>query len=115
MEEARRVLERLQRIEALRTGAEAEAEPGRLLAELRALLSEGEAWLAAECAAASARPRGPADAVNALRSHRALAALGEALDRESKVASDSLGSDPPDADRQSAHHGKEVVAEEIPV
>ena len=41
MEEARAVLERLERIEALdRAGA----EPGELLAELRALLAEAEAW-----------------------------------------------------------------------
>ncbi len=45
MEEARRVLLRLERIEALRaTGA----GPQRLLAEVRALLAEGEAWVAAE-------------------------------------------------------------------
>jgi hypothetical protein len=45
MEEARRVLARLERIEALDRG---EALPGVLLAELRALLAEAEAWARAE-------------------------------------------------------------------
>jgi hypothetical protein len=45
MDEARRVIERLDRIETLReTGAPA----GELLAEVRALLGDGEAWLASE-------------------------------------------------------------------
>jgi hypothetical protein len=45
MDEARAVLERLRRIEVL----EAEGAPARsLLAEVRALLDEAEAWLAAE-------------------------------------------------------------------
>jgi len=41
MEEARRLLERLDRIEAL---DRAHAEPRELLGELRALLREAEAW-----------------------------------------------------------------------
>jgi len=45
MEEAKRVLERLQRIELLRRQA---APPGELLVELRALLREGQAWAASE-------------------------------------------------------------------
>ena len=45
MDEARRVLERLDRIDGLR---QAGAEPPRLLGELRELLHEGEAWLVAE-------------------------------------------------------------------
>jgi hypothetical protein len=45
VEEARRVLARLERIEALdRT----HAPPGALLRELRALLAEAEAWIRAE-------------------------------------------------------------------
>jgi len=45
VDEARRVIERLDRIETLkRAGAPADA----LLAEVRALLRDGEAWLAAE-------------------------------------------------------------------
>ena len=45
MDEARRVIERLERIEALQSSrAPAEA----LLGEVRQLLREGEAWLAAE-------------------------------------------------------------------
>jgi len=45
MDEARRVIERLERIEALRR---AEAPAATLLAEVRGLLYEGEAWLVAE-------------------------------------------------------------------
>lgn len=45
MEEARRLLERLDRIEAL---DRAQAEPRELLGELRALLHEAEAWSRAE-------------------------------------------------------------------
>jgi hypothetical protein len=45
MEEARRVLARLERIELL---DRERAHPGDLLAELRALLVEAEAWVRAE-------------------------------------------------------------------
>lgn len=45
MDEARRVLNRLDRIEALKAAG---AARGALLGELRALLREGEAWAAAE-------------------------------------------------------------------
>ncbi|MEX0816053.1 MAG: hypothetical protein WD027_01295 [Gaiellales bacterium] len=45
MDEARRVIERLERIEELRR---AEAPPPVLLAEVRGLLAEGERWLAVE-------------------------------------------------------------------
>ena len=45
MDEARRVLERLGRIEALE---ERGAPPGALLAEVRVLLAEAEEWLAVE-------------------------------------------------------------------
>jgi hypothetical protein len=45
MEEARRVLARLERIEALQREA---ALPADLLAEVRALLHEAEAWVRAE-------------------------------------------------------------------
>jgi hypothetical protein len=45
MDEARRVMSRLQRIESLERS---EAPPGRLLEEVRALLAEAEAWVAAE-------------------------------------------------------------------
>ncbi|TMJ97497.1 MAG: hypothetical protein E6G67_02715 [Actinobacteria bacterium] len=45
MDEARRVLERLERIDELRrTGA----APSTVLAEVRGLLEDGERWLAAE-------------------------------------------------------------------
>jgi hypothetical protein len=49
VDEARRVIRRLERIEALQ-GAEAPA--AELLSEVRQLLAEGEAWLAAERAGA---------------------------------------------------------------
>ena len=45
MDEARRVLERLERIETLRR---ADAPAGVLLVQLRRLLAEGERWLTAE-------------------------------------------------------------------
>lgn len=45
MDEARRVIDRLGRIEALR---EAGAPPAELLPELRALVREGERWVAVE-------------------------------------------------------------------
>jgi hypothetical protein len=45
MEEAKRVLDRLERIEELRRG---EAPAAVLLGEVRNLLAEGERWLAAE-------------------------------------------------------------------
>lgn len=45
VEEARRVIERLERIDELRR---AEAPAPVLLAEVRSLLAEGERWLAVE-------------------------------------------------------------------
>lgn len=45
MDEARKIIRRLERIEALKS-AKAPAE--ELLGEVRQLLSEGEAWIAAE-------------------------------------------------------------------
>jgi hypothetical protein len=45
MDEARQVIERLGRIDALRSAG---AEPRALLAELRELVREGQAWLGAE-------------------------------------------------------------------
>jgi hypothetical protein len=45
VDEARRVIERLERIEELRR---AEAPAPVLLAEVRSLLAEGERWLAVE-------------------------------------------------------------------
>jgi len=45
MDEARRILERLERIDALRRDG---APAKDLLAEVRNLLAEGERWLAAE-------------------------------------------------------------------
>ena len=51
MEEARRVIDRLERIERLRSSG---AERETLLLEVRWLLAEGEAWLAAEPAGTDA-------------------------------------------------------------
>jgi len=45
MEEARRVIERLERIEAL---DRATADPAELLAEVRGLLHDAEAWVRLE-------------------------------------------------------------------
>ncbi len=45
MDEARQVLERLERIDALRREG---AHTSDLLAEVRSLLAEGERWIAAE-------------------------------------------------------------------
>jgi hypothetical protein len=45
MDEARQVLERLERIDALRRDG---APASDLLAEVRSLLAEGERWIAAE-------------------------------------------------------------------
>jgi hypothetical protein len=58
MEEARRVLERLDRIDRLRAGG---ASRLVLLAELRKLVDEGEAWVAAE-AGGTQRARDALDA-----------------------------------------------------
>lgn len=66
MEEARRVLERLARIELLE---QERAPAGALLAELRELLLDGEAWLRAE-------PE-PTGAVEALARCRAAFAAGD--------------------------------------
>ena len=45
MDEARRVIERLGRIDALRSAG---AEPAAILVELRELVREGQAWLGIE-------------------------------------------------------------------
>jgi hypothetical protein len=63
---ARRVVERLDRIEALKA---AEAGPAARLEELRALVREGEAWVAAESTGAE-------------RAQRALARVSERLAEE---------------------------------
>lgn len=79
MDEARRVIRRLERIETLQ-GAQAPAAD--LLAEVRQLLREGEAWLAVEHE--NGRPgdgkagRGETDAAEAaLRGCRATLAAGK--------------------------------------
>jgi hypothetical protein len=65
MDEAKRMLERLERIELLRAAGGGRQE---LLAELRALVAEGEAWASAEGAGTRA-------------ARAALAELDEALER----------------------------------
>ena len=62
MDEARRVIERLEEIERLRRSG---AAPDALLAEVRGLLADGERWLSAE------RPEGLDDAQAALERFRA--------------------------------------------
>jgi hypothetical protein len=54
MDEARQVLERLERIDALRRDGAPAAE---LLAEVRSLLTEGERWMAAEKMESGGRAR----------------------------------------------------------
>ena len=79
MDEARRVIRRLERIETLQS---AEAPAADLLAEVRQLLREGEAWLAVEhqngrCGDAKAGGRQTAAAEAALRGCRATLVEGE--------------------------------------
>jgi hypothetical protein len=62
MDEARRVIDRLERIERLRSDG---APAGVLLGEVRALLADGERWLATE------RPEGLDEARAALDRCRA--------------------------------------------
>ena len=69
MEEARRVIERLDRIETLK---EAGAPADELLREVRALLREGEAWLASEPGATE-------------RARAALERCGERIETEAEV------------------------------
>jgi hypothetical protein len=78
MDAARQVVDRLRRIEELR---EADAEAGRLLGELRALLSEGQAWLDAERAAGVAETGSDAEGPEASlrRAGDSLASLDEGL------------------------------------
>ena len=76
MDEARRVLERLERIEKLRGGG---APAAVLLGEVRALLSDGERWLASE------RPEGLDDARAALDRCRAGMGGGEEVIARSAV------------------------------
>jgi hypothetical protein len=76
MDEARRVLERLERIEKLRGGG---APAAVLLGEVRALLSNGERWLASE------RPEGLDDARAALDRCRAGMGKGEEVIARSAV------------------------------
>jgi hypothetical protein len=77
MDEARQVIERLERIDALRREGAPAAD---LLAEVRSLLAEGERWLAAE------KPEGVERARAALADCRA----GLAVDNEGVVAGSSL-------------------------
>jgi hypothetical protein len=58
MDEARRVLERLERIETLRR---TDAPPAVLLVQMRRLLAEGERWLAVERLDGSERARAALD------------------------------------------------------
>jgi hypothetical protein len=64
VDEARKVIQRLERIEALQS-SQAPAET--LLGEVRQLLREGEAWLAAEQRAGAAGGAGAAAALEGCR------------------------------------------------
>jgi hypothetical protein len=75
MDEARRVIERLGRIDALRSAG---AEPRALLVELRELVREGQAWTSAEGSEAT-------------RASGALESLAEALDERAGVARETNG------------------------
>jgi hypothetical protein len=77
MDEARQVIERLERIDALRREG---APAGDLLVEVRSLLAEGERWLAVE------KPEGVERARAALADCRA----GLGTEREGVVAESSL-------------------------
>jgi hypothetical protein len=68
MDEARRIIERLEHIERLRR---AEAPAAALLDEVRALLRDGEAWLVAE------GPRAESAAVALDRCRGRLGGVGE--------------------------------------
>jgi hypothetical protein len=70
MEEARRVIERLERIEELHGNGAAAAD---LLAEVRGLLADGERWLATE------RPDGLDEAKAALDRCRSSLSVGEGM------------------------------------
>ena len=74
MDEARRVLKRLERIETLRR---TDAPAAVLLVQLRRLLAEGELWLAAEHREGSERARQALD-----RCRARLGAAGEETARE---------------------------------
>jgi hypothetical protein len=74
MDEARRVLERLERIETLRR---TDAPTAVLLVQLRRLLAEGERWLAVERVDGSERAR---DALDRCRTR--LRACGEEAPQE---------------------------------
>jgi hypothetical protein len=73
MDEARRVLDRLERIEELRGQG---APPGRLIPELRALVREGLSWAASEPAGTGA-------------ARAALDELGSRLDAREAAAGDA--------------------------
>jgi hypothetical protein len=75
MDEARRVIDRLGRIDALRSAG---AGPRALLVELRELVREGQAWASAE---------GP----EAMRASGALESLAEALDERTVGAPGTNG------------------------
>lgn len=72
MDEARTVIRRLERIEALQSE---QAPAAALLTEVRQLLREGEAWLAAERHGEESRPTGEEPAPDGGRVAAAAAAL----------------------------------------
>jgi hypothetical protein len=94
VDEARKVIRRLDRIEALKSS---QAPAAELLAEVRELLAEGEAWVAAErdeagrpAAEAFAAEGGPATD----RAAAALADCGTALADRREVRPETAGTAP---------------------
>jgi hypothetical protein len=88
MDEARRVLDRLSRIDELRA---VRASPAVVLQEVRALLAEGEAWLAAERAGGADERAGP---VAGLADGAAVVADGEAGRAAAAVGTGGEGASP---------------------
>jgi hypothetical protein len=82
MDEARRVMSRLERIEALQG---AQAPSATLLAEVRQLLREGEAWLAAERRGTVRTPEAGLDDDPTARAAAALDACRRSVDAGEEV------------------------------
>jgi hypothetical protein len=84
MDEARRVISRLERIEALQG---AHAPSATLLAEVRQLLREGEAWLAAERRGTGRAPAAGLDGDPTTAAAAALDGCRRSLDAGEEVVS----------------------------
>jgi hypothetical protein len=120
MDEARRVLDRLSRIDELRA---VRASPAVVLREVRALLAEGEEWLAAERAGGAGQRVGSvaeladeAAVVADGEAERAAAAVGTVVEGASPVveeAAEALARLDTALTSRAAHAlGEEVMPEE---